>query len=503
MRVCVVSPSPGYRKSAGARIRYLRLAPILAALGHALDIEPIESFAAGTKRGADIYLLSKCYDARGLALARVLRGEGKRVGVDFFDDTFSQHDDARLASYRRWMREMAPFVDFAVCSTARMQDVVRRHWGDVPTHLLNDPYETLDLTSVVERVEAKLDRVRRTGRLEVAWFGQGDNHHFPVGLRDIVAFGHVLRDLAEAFQIHLSVLTNERALSPRGLERVGELPVSLSIAQWSEQRESEMLRTCPVVFLPVNGQPFSVAKSLNRCVTALSGGAQVLSAGYPLYSAFDAFIYREAATLARDIHADTPALGRATAVQFAERLSAFGDPAVEASRLATFLSGLALRTSSSRSDEAAIGVIHGRDSTNDAHRSAQKLGQLSIASPFARTGRAYDVELRREEGTRVLASLSARAVGRLDPELRSRVDLQEPDQGGALLVTEHVGSALRLSLEGGETRTLPATLAEYAPAMSDLIRLCERLFPGTLLLISELDPLLNAALGDRMAGAYA
>lgn len=494
MRICVLAPSPQYRNSAGARIRYRRIEPFLVAMGHSMSIIPIEEVRASSTLDADIYLITKCYDSRGLTVARILKDHGKVVGIDLFDDLFSQVGDARLIHHREWLRGMGAFADFALCSTPRMQEIISATWPGRPAHVVNDPFGEFDISQVANLVDRKVKTLRDSRKLLVAWFGQGDNTHFPVGLRDLTAFSCALRALGATFDVKLRILTNQRALTCVGLERLHGLPVPFEIEEWSESGERALLAESPVAFIPVNGQPFSAAKSLNRCVSALTQGCQILTAGYPLYRAFDDFIYTDPEKLAADIDNDSLKLNRATTPVLGQKLTDLGNPAIEAAKLATFLAGLQVKCQPVAdevwSETLKLGVVHGRESTNDAHRSIQKLGHLSIASPFSRTGPTYDVVFDVSEDGRLGADISYEAMRFLGEGFAARGALT-PGSGAprfSLDLADVAEQSLTNLLIDREGASSVMTIARYGPVMDAVVHLCGLLFPGIELFVSENDP---------------
>jgi len=306
MKLCVIAPKEGYLEQAGVRIRYRRLADHLPAYGHSLELRVIDDLRGAEDLDADAYLFSKVYDARSYVVARQLRLSGKPMGVDLFDDYFSQTGDSRFTPQRRWLRAMAHWSSFVLCSTPRMKAVAGSYMPGLPAHILNDPYLRLELDRIGDTVRRNFERTLERGEIEVAWFGNGDNPHFPVGLRDVHAFGAVLARLGgTGLKVRLRLLTNLRALTADGLEALARLPVPWVMDEWSLAGEEELLRESLVAFIPVNAQPFSIAKSLNRAVSALSIGTQVLSAGYPLYEPLGEFVYRDPAALLEDFHRGT------------------------------------------------------------------------------------------------------------------------------------------------------------------------------------------------------
>src|SRR5262245_60762119 len=106
MKVHVLVPSEEYKNYAGARIRYGRLQPRLAKLGIKLTLQDIAEFDPD-RAACDALIISKCHDARALVAAAAVANRGRLVGVDLFDDYFSQEADSRLSRFRLWLRQLS------------------------------------------------------------------------------------------------------------------------------------------------------------------------------------------------------------------------------------------------------------------------------------------------------------------------------------------------------------------------------------------------------------
>jgi hypothetical protein len=494
MKIQVVVPSEASLAQAGVRIRYQRIAGHLASVGHDLRITAIDDALTSDKFDADAYLFSKCYDARSYIVASVARSKGSLVGIDLFDDYFSQVADSRFLRQRAWLRTIARWCDFVLCSTSRMQEVASRSMPGVPAHVLNDPHAGLDTDRIAEAAEKNLGRAMSSRQIEVAWFGNGDNPHFPVGLKDVHAFAPVLHELRGAGMTpRLRLLTNRRALTANGLEVLGRLPIPWTVDEWSVDAERSLLEESLVAYIPVNAQPFSTAKSLNRAISALSCGVQVLSVGYPLYEPLQGLVYSEPASLLSDIVQKRLRLRRETLGILADRFATWADPRREAERLAAFV----VETSRRRSPELPVGnrssgfaVIHGVRSGVEVHELAQRHRQLSIGSPFSNEGLNYDVRLvAGPDSFRVAAELAERAVPRLRADLVSRLEPAVSRSGRPvrrLALDElfpRLSSPISRALAGRKSRL--GVLATYAPAMAAEFDVVRSMFPGTEFVLSE------------------
>jgi hypothetical protein len=391
MRLTVLVPSEEYKNYAGTRIRYDRIGEALSSLGIELSIEAIASFDA-VRTDCEMLLISKCHDARSLVIAAHLKDRGVLVGPDLFDDYFSDPFDSRLISYRAWLVQLAEISDFAICSTEAMADVVGTIRSQLPVHVMNDPGPSFDVDAMASELAGKLASTLEQSALRVAWFGVGDNPYFPVGLEDLSAHAWALAELRRSsLDIRLTVLTNKRALSARGLRLIEQLPVQSEVREWTEIAERELLAESFLAFLPVSAQPFSRAKSLNRAFTALSSGCQVLSAGYPLYGLLDAFIYRDPQELLFDLERRELRFSRTKIAEYVEAVGSLASRAEEAAKLARFLSDLA---PAARTVRAPIMLVHGSSTREEAHGSIKSVGGLSVASPYTSAQFDFDVVFR-------------------------------------------------------------------------------------------------------------
>lgn len=501
MRVCVVVPRSANLTSAGARIRYDRLAGPLAQLGITLEQKVLTDFRRGTTLDHDAYILSKCYDASSLVLVQTIAAAAgnKLIGLDLFDDYFSQAEDARFVHQRGWLRELAGRIDFVWCSTARMREVVAQHAPAIPVHVINDPFDDFDAEAIGRRVARNLEQARKTRELQIGWFGIGDNPYFNVGLSDLAAFAPMLGVFARhGYAPRLRILTNLRALHRRSLEMLRRMPLPFTIKEWSEKGEKDLVGESLFCFLPVNAQAFSIAKSLNRAVTVLTGGSQVLSAGYPLYGAFGDFVYRDPQVLLGDIEAGRLAMRAETLPQLRTVLDACADPTREAQKTAEFLGSLRAGTGKTKAatlggKRPILGLLNGRVSIGEVHKFTQAMGQLSIATPLSTGALNYDMALvANGDGATLDLELSESAAGLLEAEVRERLERKEVPAGKRVYrlpsaVTDDALLARLSVLRGGAPTLAAATF--YAPLTEDLRAALGRLMPKLDFVLSETGPL--------------
>lgn len=488
MRICVVISNDDWRKSAGVRIRYDRIAPALAARGGSLELRAIDTLDGRQAFDADIYLFSKCHDIRTVLLARQMRASGKRVGIDFFDDYYSQSRDSGFVHLREWFREMIQVADFALCSTPNMRARLVELAPGLTCHVMNDPAGTWQTGELADILTRNLDRALTTRQADIGWFGIGDNPHFSLGLDDLNAFSPVLTRCRRAgFKPRLRILTNRRALTAERLSMISRLPVPTELEEWSEEREAALIADSLFCFLPVNGQGFSTVKSLNRAVSVLSGGAQVLSAGFPLYQQLDEFIYRDIGTLLSDVERRRLKFRRGTLDAFGRLMDRIGSAETEARELLAFLTQLPPPEKTAWPAGKTILVVHGHRSLGAVHKQVQRLRHLSVGTPFYPAKLHYDVAFNfATSGEWVDITVSKRALPHLKEEMR---ELAKP-QGEAgdmrlRLRRKNVPDLYAIAWAGTPPR--PATeLARYRPDMELIGRLLALLFRQPELYRSEL-----------------
>lgn len=494
MKIGILLPSEQQKAQAGVRIRYQRMEQALSRLGHQLELLPMQALTSKAAFSHDAYLISKCYDARAMVAARVIEELGKPVGVDLFDDYFSQTDDSRFVRLRYWLRALLKHSSYVLCSTPRMKELARRYAPALPVHVMNDPSAPHEPEKLADTMRRNLVFARENRRLNVAWFGIGDNPDFPVGLEDLAAYGGELARLRGfGFAVHLEILTNLRAMTPERLALLRRLPLPYTLEEWTEDRERELLERSLLCFLPVNAQSFSTVKSLNRAVTALSMGTQVLSAGYPLYQPFAELIYRDAETFMVDLSQGSLRLREETLPLLADRFAEQADVENEAAMFAAFLERQVLPSAKIPAGAGAA-VIHGMETLGDVHKFAQRMGVLSVASPFAKAELNYDLRFRfAENGTGFDVLISSKKTDLLPPELR--LGLKE---GADILSTKYMKLETStlfpdLNIRGAALAAMGSPCghtAAYAPVMDGIAGVMSRLFPGMACFQAEQSKLL-------------
>lgn len=480
-KICIVIQSAAFLASAGMRIRYERF--IDGAGGD--DVEVMVSPLAdllGQSIDCDAYVFCKTFSADAILFAYAVKKAGKIVAQDLFDDYFSQEDDQRLLVYRNWLRAIEPYTDSIICTTSRMRDVLVPFFPGKQISVIEDPISGYDPI----RIEALIDRKYRAAvvsqKLRLIWFGIGDNPYFRVGLADLTAasmISELARLSSSGWDVSLTVATNLRALDAHGLASLRRIPVPVDLVEWTEDVEQAALAKADIALLPVGSQPFSRAKSLNRAVTALNQGCQVLSIGEPLYEALGGFLYRSAAELLADF---AEGRSRLRPERMAELTALFARTAnaYEAGR--KFKSAI---LDQERSAAGSLAVVHGWQSSITVHKLAGRHGAISVSSPFCET--KWNFPLRFDVvGDRIVMKAATDFAVRHQISVRSDTTQKiadflfmdvAPDTYPALppVVTDLKGMPFR-------------SAANYPGVMQGIDRAIAAILPGTKSYVSDLSP---------------
>ena len=339
MKTLIVYPNVDWMNSGGARIRYRRLEPFLNAKNMRIIFMPIEKVSVDLLKEATIVIVVKVYSLDSLRIISFCRSIGILVGIDLFDDYFSDETLNLLHDKYNWIKIASMMCDFAICSTDRMKNISAKF---ISKNLIYKIQDTRDPNILPEEtgklLSQKINSWRASGHLNILWFGIGDNPYFNVGIQNLTNHSNSLFQIRKSFEsVKFTILTNKRALTQKNLSFISNLPVEVNIEIWSSELEDRLLREAHIALLPVSHQRFSIAKSSNRCITALSYGCQVLSNGYNLYRDFANLIYSSTEELIHDHKQCELKLSNNSLAEFREICNLNYNPEVEAYNMIRFM----------------------------------------------------------------------------------------------------------------------------------------------------------------------
>lgn len=291
------------RSLALASVRYRALLPALSVEPHGYRSLVADAVSGIPLERADLLVVSKSFSVHDIALTRDARARGMPVLLDLCDNvflpTYAPDHDPRPAEVFRAMAEVADAIS---CTTEPLAEAIRAAVRPgVPVRVIPDSLEDEAALRGEQRLldagQARMplwrrvaDRFRRPpapatdvpagpplvrdARACVLWFGNHGSPHGDFGIADIVRFGPALEALAASRPARLLVISNSREKYER---LVAPLAIASDYLEWSPAVLQQALTVADVVIVPNSLDAFSICKSANRSVLALSAGVPVVA----------------------------------------------------------------------------------------------------------------------------------------------------------------------------------------------------------------------------------
>jgi len=241
-------------------------------------------------------VLAKRYDPTSLAQALALRQRlGTRLVLDLCDNHFFARSPAPEWQARAHaLRQAVEAMDLVVASTPELARVVRAQCPAAPEIVvIGDPAEPLHTPAGWLRwrhagAEARLVRLNwqlraqdaPVPRARLVWFGQQGTAYADAGMADLACLRAPLEALNAQQAVSLTVISNSRA---RFDELMAGWALPTHYLAWHPATFSRALQAHEVALIPVSLNPFTVCKTSNRLVTALSHGLGVAAQSIPSY----------------------------------------------------------------------------------------------------------------------------------------------------------------------------------------------------------------------------
>jgi hypothetical protein len=259
---------------------------------------PVELFRPDHASSYHAVVYSKLYDAASYAEAQRLRSEGIRVVVDLCDNHFyNPGGNAELARAGSELRRMLRVADHLVASTAELAAVMAAEaGGNPPVTVIGDAVEeTIPAVKQpsllrwvhrarLRRLLGRLQRGREMGaEASLVWFGIHGGPHHEHGMADLQRIQPVVEAMHRQHKLQLTVISNSRR---KFASLIAPWSVPTHYLEWSPVTFLDALRAHDVAVIPVTQNPFTICKSNNRVVTALSAGLAVVADSIPSYREF-------------------------------------------------------------------------------------------------------------------------------------------------------------------------------------------------------------------------
>lgn len=172
---------------------------------------------------------------------------------------------------------------------------------------------------------AKPDSVPRYAKT-ILWFGNHGAPHARFGMLDLLEIRHALETVAQVFDVELVVISNHRG---KYEEYIRPLRIPSQYLDWSPHVVNEWLAKADVVVVPNTLDPFSLCKSANRSVLAVSRGVPVVATSSPALDALAPHIHTgDALTGLRRYLGDREAGRRDALAAYMQAQAAFGQGAI-------------------------------------------------------------------------------------------------------------------------------------------------------------------------------
>ena len=262
------------------------------------DVDRAESF--------DIVVFQKVYDERMIALARSLRERGTVVVFDLCDDHLYNPDGLpELEERAARLRTMLDLADAVSVSTPTLAQLVRERNPVV----IDDALDEFSPPLAVQ-VLAAVRRRRGRGPLRLAWYGNAGLESPPFGLIHLPKLVPHLERLHRRHRLRLTVFSNSRAAYERALAGAA---IPHSYVEWTPRTFVRQFPRHDVCIVPIEPNPFTLAKTGNRVALSLRLGVPVIADPIPSFEEFAPFILLDAWEESLERYASDAKLRRAHA----------------------------------------------------------------------------------------------------------------------------------------------------------------------------------------------
>jgi glycosyltransferase involved in cell wall biosynthesis len=270
--------------SASSRYRCYHIARMLAQWGVAQSFYTDSDVSSGLLEQIDALIIVKRVDPDIIQLVAHANDRNKPVYLDICDDLLHERDRRNAGGLRRMVFDaIAPALAGVVVPTATLAQRMRGYADGVATaiHVIPDVAETEELYyQTAEFATGKplarpLSRMREKGsRKSVVWFGNWGASHSNFGVASLLPAMRELRSVNKRIPLELVIVSNNEAIVDAAIRPFG---VPVRYVAWSPEAVYAELDAADVALLTTGDDEFSVTKSANRVLQALSAGVPVVA----------------------------------------------------------------------------------------------------------------------------------------------------------------------------------------------------------------------------------
>ncbi|MFT5209897.1 MAG: hypothetical protein ACI9CE_001620 [Flavobacterium sp.] len=280
---------------ASYRLRCLNIVRKLGKRGLNVDI-----YREGDK--PEILVLSKRYDSASLNKALKLKEDhGTVICLDLCDNHFYYSvPDTDAIDRANTLRQAIKLVDRIFVSSHYLADLVQEENGEGrPVSVVGDiveeaqEYTSLDIIKhPVDYIRLKIldvliakHLIKKSHRL--IWFGHHGSNFTDGGMRDLKAVLPILEALNQKHKICLTVISNSKKTYT---DTFAKSSLNTFYIPWSRPFFSAALKIQGISIIPIQKNPFTMAKTSNRVATSLVHDLKVVADIIPSYEEYKQII---------------------------------------------------------------------------------------------------------------------------------------------------------------------------------------------------------------------
>jgi hypothetical protein len=262
-----VAPTP---EQSSARLRCYRPCKYLSSAGWKCEI-----FDPRRMDRYRVVVFQKAYTPNDLDIAEHLRGLGVRTVFDLCDNHLYVPDDRPDFRERAdRLRRMIDRVDAVSVATPELAKIIDRSTVVIDDALDDVPLDWWSPARAVTR------RWRARRPLRLIWFGNAGESSPPFGLIDLARLLPVLQAVHAQSPLSLTIVSNSRTAFEKHLAGA-QFPVQYH--DWVTSRFVRLFRRHDLCLIPVNVNPFTICKTVNRLALSLLLGVPAIADWIPSY----------------------------------------------------------------------------------------------------------------------------------------------------------------------------------------------------------------------------
>jgi|GEM_PF-6328620 len=272
--------------TASTRYRCFHFARVLARWGVEQSFYTDPEVASASLEQIDTLIIVKRVEPDLIALVAAANDRNRPVFLDLCDDLLHERHPRNVGGVHRMVfNGIAPLLAGVVTPTSTMAQRVRGYAGSVelPIHVIPDIAETEDLFYETAEFVTGKPQARSTApgprsnkaRKSVVWFGASGGIHSNFGIASLLPAMPALRAVNQQIPIELVLVSNKEAAADAVIR---PFAVPTRYEPWSPETVYAELSRADAALLTTGDDDFSITKSANRLLQALSAGVPVVMA---------------------------------------------------------------------------------------------------------------------------------------------------------------------------------------------------------------------------------